>query len=41
MTWHKERHTDLKQEYGDDWIFGKCLKQEPDWLLAVYNSVAG
>jgi len=33
--------TDLAQEYGDDWIFGQWSKQEPEWLLAVYNSVEG
>ncbi len=39
MTWGKDRITDLKQDYGDDWIFGKYLKQEPEWLRAVYNVV--
>lgn len=39
MTWGRDHATDLKQEYGDDWIFGGWLKQEPDWLLAVYKSV--
>ncbi len=39
MTWGKDRIADLKQDYGDDWIFGKYLKQEPEWLRAVYNVV--
>jgi hypothetical protein len=39
MTWGKDRITDLKQDYGDDWIFGKYLKQEPEWLRAMYNVV--
>ena len=38
MTWGPNHVTDLTQEYGDDWIFGKWLKQEPDWLLAVYRA---
>ena len=41
MTWGPNHVTDLAQEYGDDWIFGQWSKQEPDWLLAVYNSVEG
>ena len=39
MTWSNKKTTDLKRDYGDDWIFGQFLRQEPDWLLAVYNTV--
>ena len=39
MTWTTKSVTNLTDDYGDDWVFGKYLKQEPDWLLAVYKSV--
>jgi hypothetical protein len=41
MTWTTKNVTNLTEEYGDDWIFGKYLKQEPGWLLAGYKSVDG
>jgi hypothetical protein len=41
MKWSDSHTTDLKQDYGDGWIFGKYLKQEPDWLLAAYYAVEG
>jgi hypothetical protein len=41
MTWGPNHVTYLTQDYGDDWIFGQWLKQEPDWLLAIYKSVEG
>jgi hypothetical protein len=38
MTWAGGQVTDITQEYGDDWIFGCWLTQEPAWLLAAYNA---
>jgi hypothetical protein len=37
VTWAGGQVTDLKREYGDDWVFGGWLKQEPAWLLGVYR----
>jgi hypothetical protein len=41
VTWTGGQTTDLKQEYGNDWIFGCWLEREPTWLLANYNSAEG
>jgi hypothetical protein len=41
VTWAGGQVTDIAQEYGDDWIFGCRLAQEPAWLLAVYNAAEG
>jgi len=37
VTWAGGQVTDLRREYGDDWLFGGWLDQEPAWLLEVYN----
>lgn len=29
----------VQREFGSDWVFGRWLKQEPDWLVAVYEAV--
>ena len=33
MHWPAGRTSDLKQEYGDDWIFGFWSKEEPRWCV--------
>jgi hypothetical protein len=32
---------EMQEQYGDDWIFGKWLPREPEWLLATYRSIEG
>jgi hypothetical protein len=39
MKWTGGTETDVQQEYGEDWVFGRWLKQEPEWLLAVFHNV--
>lgn len=41
MKWSGGMTTDLKDEYGVDWIFGRGWPQEPQWLLEVFESTAG
>jgi hypothetical protein len=39
MTWSHGPTTNLQEEYGTDWVFGRWLKQEPRWLSTVYQAV--
>jgi hypothetical protein len=36
MQWSKDHQTDAHQEFGEDWIFGRFLKEELDWCRQAY-----
>jgi hypothetical protein len=36
MVWSKNHATDAQQEFGEDWIFGRFLKDELDWCREAY-----
>jgi hypothetical protein len=37
MVWWKNHVTDAQQEFGEDWIFGRFLKDELDWCREAYQ----
>jgi hypothetical protein len=37
--WSDGGEMNIQREFGGDWVFGRWMKNEPDWLLDVYRSV--
>lgn len=38
MKWAGGSRTDVSKEIGPDWVFGRWLKQEPQWCLDSFSS---
>jgi hypothetical protein len=36
-AWSAGPATDLRKEFGPDWVFGRCLRREISWCRAVYE----
>lgn len=36
-TWSTGGTLDIRREFGDDWVFGAWLKEEPAWCAEAYR----
>jgi hypothetical protein len=39
VSWAGRKTTDLRQDYGEDWVFGNWINQIPGWLRETYAAL--